>query len=195
MTRDEIYDHLAQVYLGKRKKAEKKNKLEFNAWLLINILITAIIFSSAFYGLTAFLKHRSDFFESKIVYSLHAGRISLPYNFRKDVSPVKTLALSVPQIDASQYGSLQFSLRAKEEGNPGIVKIVIQNNKNEISSYYVQGITNNWKEYTISLDEFKQISDWSNLKDVSFTLESWNVNKDKGLILIDNVRFANIQSS
>jgi len=195
MTRDEIYDHLAQVYLGKRKKAEKKNKLEFNAWLLINILITAIIFSSAFYGLTAFLKHRSSFFESKIVYSLHAGRISLPYNFKKDVAPVKTLALSVPEVDASQYGSLQFSLRAKEEGNPGIIKIVIQNSKNEISSYYVQGITFNWKEYTISLEEFKQISDWSSLKDVSFTLESWNVNKDKGVIMIDNVRFANIQSS
>ena len=122
MTRDEIYDHLAQVYLGKRKKAEKKNKLEFNAWLLINILITAIIFSSAFYGLTAFLKHRSDFLESKIVYSLHAGRISLPYDFRKDVSPVKTLELAVPEIDASQYGSLQFSLRAKEEGIPAFLR-------------------------------------------------------------------------
>ena len=125
MTRDEIYDHLAQVYLGKRKKAEKKKKLQFNAWLLINILITGIIFSSAFYGLTAFLKHRSSFFESKIVYSLHHGRIFLEYNFKKDLSPVKTFALTVPEIDANQYKSLQFSLRAKEEERKKILSSVI----------------------------------------------------------------------
>jgi hypothetical protein len=195
MTRDEIYDHLAQVYLGKRKKADQKNKFEFNAWLLINILITAIIFASAFYGLTAFLKQRSSFFESKIIYSLHSGRIFLPYDFKKDLAPVKTFALSVPQIDAAQYGWLQFSVRAKEEGNPGMVKVVVQNDKNEIASYYVQGISYNWKEFAIPLSEFKQISDWSSLKDISFILESWNVNKEKGVILIDHVRFSSTQPS
>ena len=31
MTRDEIYDHLAQVYLGKRGKVEEKKKQQFNS--------------------------------------------------------------------------------------------------------------------------------------------------------------------
>jgi len=192
MTRDEIYDHLAQVYLGKRKKVDEKKRIEFNAWLLINILITAIIFSSAFYGLTAFLTHRSSYFESKIIYALHSGRISLEYNFRNDVAPIKAFTLDVPEgIDAQQYGTIQFNLRAKEEGNPGVLKVVVQSRKNESSSYYVQGITHAWKEYSIPLDEFKHISHWSDLKDISFVLESWNTNNDKGLILIDDVRFSN----
>lgn len=189
MTRDEIYDHLAQVYLGKRKKVDEKKRIDFNAWLLINILITAIIFSSAFYGLTAFLKQRSSYFESKIIYALHHGRIFFEYDFKNDIAPEKRFSLSVPQIDASQYSWLQFSLRAKEEGNPGIVKVVIQTHKNEMSSYYVQGISYAWKEYAIPLDEFKQISNWSDVKDISFVLESWNTNSEKGIILIDDVRF------
>ena len=195
MTRDEIYDHLAQVYLGKRKKVDEKKRIEFNAWLVINILITAIIFSSAFYGLTAFLKQRSSYFESKIVYALHNGRILFEYNFREDVAPVKKFSLSVPEVDASQYGWLQFSLRAKEEGNPGIVKVVIESNRNEIASYYVQGVTQSWKEYNIPFEEFKQISNWSDLKDISFILESWNINNDKGIILIDDVRFSHTKST
>jgi hypothetical protein len=195
MTRDEIYDHLAQVYLGKRKKADEKKRIEFNAWLVINILITAIIFSSAFYGLTAFLKQRDSYFESKIVYALHNGRIFFDYDFKNDAAPLKKFSLIVPQIDAGQYASLHFSLRAKEEGNPGIVKVVIQSNKNEVASYYVQGISHDWKEYDIPLSAFKQISNWSDLKDISFVLESWNINNVKGVILIDDVRFSSAKSS
>ena len=195
MTRDEIYDHLAQVYLGKRKKADEKKRIEFNAWLLINILITAIIFSSAFYGLTAFLKQRQSFFESKIVYALHNGRIFFEYNFKDDIAPLKKFTLEVPEVDASAYGWLHFALRAKEEGNPGIVKITIQSKRNEIASYYVQGISQSWKQYDISLEEFKQITDWSNLQDISFVLESWNINNEKGVILIDDVRFSSTNST
>ena len=195
MTRDEIYDHLAQVYLGKRKKVDDKKRIEFNAWLVINILITAIIFSSAFYGLTAFLKQRSSYFESKIVYALHNDRILFDYNFRDDVAPTKKFSLAVPRVDAAAYSWLHFSLRAKEEGNPGILKIVVQSHKNEEASYYVQGITQAWKDYDISLDEFKGISNWADIKDISFILESWNINNDKGVILIDDVHFSHTKST
>ena len=43
MNRDDIYDHLAQVYLGKRNKTEEKKKKQYSVWLLINIGITFII--------------------------------------------------------------------------------------------------------------------------------------------------------
>ena len=73
MTRDDIYDHLAQVYLGKRSKNDVKKEKQFNAWLVINILITVIIFTSAFYGLTAFLTHHNSNLQSRIIYSLLPG--------------------------------------------------------------------------------------------------------------------------
>ena len=189
MTRDEIYDHLAQVYLGKRKEAEPRKKKHFHAWLLINILITLMIFSSVFYGLTAFLTRQSSL-RGNVLFALHNGLVRLDYNFDEDFSPVKTLALSAPAIDASRYKNIQFSIRGKEEANPSIVKVVITNDKNETASYYIQGIDYNWQDFRIPLREFKQITDWTNLKTVSFVLESWNVEKKEGVILIDNICFS-----
>lgn len=75
-------------------------------------------------------------------------------------------------------------------GSPGVVKIVFKNRLNEEDAYYVKGVDMSWKDFEISLDELKHITDWTNLTDVSFVLESWNVEKQRGLILIDDVRFA-----
>ncbi len=190
MTRDDIYDHLAQVYLGKRKEVDERKTRQFNAWLVINIAITFIVFASATYGLTAFLTNRSDFLDNRIIYALHQGKIRLEYNLFEPYAPVKTFALNVPSIDASKYKSIQFSIRGKEEGTPGVVKIVVRNFKNESSSYYIQGVGLKWQDFDISLSEFQQITDWSNIIDVSFVLETWNVDKKKGIILIEDVSFS-----
>ena len=93
-------------------------------------------------------------------------------------------------MDVTKYRAIAFSVRAKEEGNPGVVKLVITNHKNETSSYYVMGIDPKWQEWEIPLEDFQQITDWTNVKDVSFVLESWNVNKRKGIILVDDIHFS-----
>ena len=188
MTRDDIYDHLAQVYLGKRKQDTKKKK-EFDAWLVINVCIMLIIFASATYGLTAFLTHKTPLLEDKIIYTLHQGKVRMPYNFKSDLEPTKSFILAVPEIDVSKYEAINLSIRAKEEGSPGIIKVVVRNQKNETSAYYIQGVGLDWQEHQIPLDEFKQITDWTSLIDVSFVLETWNVEKQKGVVLIDNVHF------
>lgn len=189
MTRDEIYDHLAQVYLGKRKEAEPRRKKHSHAWLLFNVLITLMIFSSVVYGLTAFLTRQSSL-RGNVLFALHNGLVRLDYNFDEDFSPVKTLALSAPAIDASRYKNLQFSIRAKDPGNPSIVKVVVENHKNETASYYVQGVDYSWQDFRIPLREFKPITDWTSLKNISFVLESWNVEQKEGIILIDNICFS-----
>ena len=190
MTRDDIYDHLAQVYLGKRTKIDIKKERQFNAWLLINIFITVIIFTSAFYGLTAFLTQRNSFLQSRVIFSLHTGMARVEYNFKGPFPPVKIFALDVPAIDAGKYSKIQFSIRGKEEGAPGIVKLVVRNRRGEESSYYIQGIGLEWQKFDIPLQEFKQITDWTSLTDISFVLESWNVDRPKGLVLIDDICFS-----
>ena len=190
MNRDDIYDHLAQVYLGKRTKVDEKRQRQFNAWLVINIFITFMIFASAFYGLAAFLTHGNSPLQSRVIYSLHKGPIRVEYNFSDSFPPVKIFSLEMPAINAAKYGKIQFSIRGKEEGVPGVVKVVVKNRRKEEASYYIQGVGLSWKEFNIPLEEFKQITDWSSLTDVSFVLESWNVDNKRGLILIDNVCFS-----
>ena len=190
MKHDEIYDHLAQVYLGKRTQRDTKKEKQFNAWLVINIFITVIIFTSAFYGLTAFLTHSNTNIQSRIYYSLHKGIMRIEYDLTDSTTPIKTFALGVPDVDASRYGRIQFSIRGKEDGTPGVVRVIVKNQTNEEASYYVQGVGFQWQEFSIPLEEFKQITDWTNLTNISFVLESWNVDSKKGLVLIEDLRFS-----
>jgi len=191
MTRDDIYDHLAQVYLGKKNKIEEtKKKKQFNAWLLINIGITVIIFASAIYGLTAFLAGRADSLQNQVIYALNKGPIRINYDLNYPYPPVKTFSLTIPDINAAKYSALQFSVRALEEGSPDILRIEIKNSKNETASVFVQKIGLSWKNFDIPFEEFKQITDWSDLSEVSFIFESWNAEKKKGIVLIDNVCFS-----
>ena len=190
MNREDIYDHLAQVYLGKRKEVDVKKKKQINAWLVINIFITFIIFASATYGLTAFLAQKRSDANSNILFSLHNGPVQLEYNFQDTLHPSESFALTIPKMDITKYKNFQFSIRAKDSGTPGVLKVVLRNDKNEISSYYIQGVGRKWKEFTVPLEDFKQITDWSTIEDVSFVLETWNVESKKGIILIDNIYFS-----
>lgn len=193
MTRDEIYDHLAQVYLGKRKGADHKKKKELNVWLVINIVITVLIFASVFYGLTAFLAKRSSSLQSNIMYALHNGPIRVTYNLQDPFPPIKTFSLSVPKMDISKYANLSFSLRGEEAGYPGIVRVVIRNERNESASYYARDIHSKWENFKIPLSTFDAITDWTNITDVSFVLEAWNVEKKRGNVLIDNICFLGVE--
>ena len=190
MTRDEIYDHLAQVYLGKRSKKEEKKKNHFNVWLLINISITFVIFTSLFYGLSAFLTKRNLSLHNSVIFSLTNSPIRIVYNLDYPFPPVKTFSLTIPSLNTERYQKLNFSIRGLEEGYPGVVKITIKNSKNEIASFFVRNVGLDWQEVSIPLEKFEQISDWSTLTDISFVLESWNAEKKKGIILIENVAFA-----
>jgi len=190
MTRDEIYDHLAQVYLGKKNKADRKQQRQFNAWLVINIVITVIIFASSIYGLTAFLANRGGVLQNRIIFALNNGPIRIPYNLGYPYPSIKTFSLVIPKVDMAKYSSLQFSVRGLEEGYPGIMRVELKNNKNETASVLLQDVHLEWKNFKIPFTEFKHITDWSNLAEISFILESWNAEKKKGVILIDDVCFS-----
>jgi hypothetical protein len=192
MTRDDIYDHLAQVYLGKRDKhhQSKKMRKDFNVWLVINIGITLIIFSSAFYGLTAFLARKGNSLEQRVMFSLNNGPIRFEYDFLGDLPQVKTFSLPVPGNDAAKFSKLSFSIRGRDSGRPGVVKIELRNRQNEISSYYIRGVGKDWRDYHIPLEEFREITDFNALTDVRFILEAWNVESPRGVVLIDDVSFS-----
>ncbi len=195
MTKDEIYDHLAQVYLGKKNKNEENKKNQFNVWLVLNIVITLVIFVSFFYGLTAFLTKRGASLHNSVIFALTNSPIRVTYNLDYPYPPVKTFSLAVPQMNVTKYKNLNFSIRGMEEGYPGVVKIVLKNQKNEVSSYLIKGVQLEWQDYSIPLEAFDQITDWTNLTDISFIIESWNAEKKKGVVLIDNLCFSSLTSS
>ena len=190
MTRDDIYDHLAKVYLGKRSQNEEQKQKQLNAWLVLNIVITIMIFASSMYGLTAFLKRRDNLLRDKVVFALHKGPIRINYNLNHPYPPVKTFSLSVPQMNAGKYLQLQFSVRALEEGYPGIMRVEVKNRKNETASVFVDNVRLDWEKIVIPFDRFEKVSDWASIEEISFVLEAWNADKKKGIVLIDDICFS-----
>ena len=190
MNRDEIYDHLAKVYLGKRESVEpKKPEPPKGAWLIINVVITAFILTSVVYGLTAFLTQRKDAFKSRVMYALNNSPIRLTYAVGGNYPQVKDLTITVPEMDVTKYHRLNLSLRTLN-GNPGMLKVVLRNAREEQASYYLQGLQNRWQDYSISFDEMN-LTDWKSLKDISFVVEAWNTKELAGSVLIDNISFSN----
>jgi len=190
MTRDEIYDHLAQVYLGKRNKLEQKKKKESNAWLVINIVIAVLILASTFYGLSAFLAKRGELLESKIIFALNNGPIRVSYDLNEPFPQIKRFTLTVPEVKLERYKKINFSMRGFNSGYPGVVKIILRNQKNETAEYYAQNINTHWKNFSVPLTDFKNITDWSNLTEIEFVLEAWNIEKKRGMVLIDGLCFS-----
>lgn len=194
MTKDEIYEHLAQVYLGKKQgakdKRKKKRKFHSEFELLIKVLIAVIVLSSAFYGLTAFLSRRTGYARSSVLFALTNNPLRVKYDLTDPYPQVSSFSISIPKMDASKYRQLNFSIRGMEEGYPGMVKIVLKNKKNEIAFVIVDGVDLKWRKFNIPLSEFNKISDWTNLTDVSFVFEAWNVEKSRGSVLIDDLCFA-----
>ena len=190
MTKKEIYEHLANVYLGKSVSAQRRNKRRLNRKILWNILILFVISVGAFYGLTAFLIPRNNDTQNSIIFALNNNPIRVKYNLAAPYPHIKNFSLAIPSVDASKYSVLNFSIRGEEYGYPGIVKVVVKNRKNETAVYFAKDIFSKWKRFSIPLSEFEAITDWTNLKEISFVLEEWNIEKKKGMILIDDVSFS-----
>lgn len=191
MTRDEIYDHLAQVYLGKKNNQTKPKpeKKQFSAWLVVNIIITVVIFGTSFYGFTAFLTRHSDTLQNRVIFSLNKGPISLRYNLEYPYPQIKSFSIAVPKTNAKKYSHLQFSVRGLE-GRAGTIRVELHNSLNETASVFVDNINDDWDTKRIGLDEFEGISDWTSVSEILFVLESWNTKSQKGLLLIDDVCFS-----
>ena len=192
MTRDEIYDHLAQVYLGKREqvKVEPPKPKPPSAWLMMNAVITAFILASVVYGFTAFLARHDDILKSRVIYSLNNSPIRLSYDVGAGLPQTKDLTIALPLVDVTKYSRLNLTVKASDGGNPGMVKIVLSNAKSERATYYLQGIKPRWQDYSISFDQLN-LTDWKSLKDISFVVEAWNADRTEGTVFIDNISFSN----
>lgn len=191
MTRDEIYDHLAKVYLGKRQNAadQKRKKTLNRSWLVINIVITAVILISTVYGFTAFLTRRVVL-KNEVFYSLNNNPIHIVYDLNDPFPATKNFSIVIPHKDVSKYNRLNLSIRGMNEAYPGIVKMVIGNQLNEKATYFIRNVGNSWQKVSIPLEKLN-LTDWSSVTDVAFILEAWNVDFKKGAVLIDDINFSN----
>ena len=193
MTKEEIFDHLADVYLGKKKKKRKA----FNATeilLFVNIIVIAVCVvyfaASSFYRFKERKPKNSD---TSLALALNYYPLHLTYNFSPQKPQVENFSMHLGAKALDAYNYLGFSIKGSPKGYPRIIKVGIENAKREKSYFYYNGIEPSWKEVVIPLSEFKEITDWSRVEKVSFVLEAWNVDMGKGMVVVDDVCFYKIR--
>lgn len=186
MTREEIYEHLAQVYLGKKTKKKKKYNL-IKVILFVNLV--AITLLPSFYFVNSKNTKNIQKQEQSFELALNYYPLRLVYDFKGNTLQVENFSLHLPNLNVENYNSLIFYLRGKRDLSPRILKISLENKKKEKSVFYLSGIEAKWQKISIPLSEFKEISDWTNITKLSFIIEAWNTDEEKGSVLIDDVHF------
>jgi hypothetical protein len=98
-------------------------------------------------------------------------------------------SINLNKLDFARVKALGFSLRKANFKDNIILKVVLTNSAREQSVIYINEMPSyRWKDYKINLTEFKDISKWAEMSELSFIVETGLVQKDNGIVYIDNVR-------
>lgn len=185
MDKKDVYDHLAKIYLdasaNKKPKAPTVSSKIFRNLFLISIVFIVALSLTLVYALRNYKVFKS---EIALVLLHEAARI----NFNFDPAKAETYELNLNKLNLNRFKVLGFTIKKADFQDSLSLKIEFSNNFNEISEVYLKDISHKWQDYKINLAEFKNISDWSEMAALSFSVEQWNAKGKKGLVYIDNIR-------
>jgi hypothetical protein len=184
MDKKDIYEHLAKIYLDaslkKQKKSEKYPQLVKN----ISVVSLAVVLAIGSGFIFTYLRDRPYNQEVSLVLLPDAAKI----NFHFDPARKEIFALQLNRLDLSRYKALKFSAKKANYNNIIALKVEFTNNFKERSDIYYKDLPTRWQDFSVSLSDFKGISDWSEMTNLTFTIEEWNVQEKKGVVYIDNVK-------
>ncbi|RJP28742.1 MAG: hypothetical protein C4533_02840 [Candidatus Omnitrophota bacterium] len=184
MDKKDIYEHLAKIYLDASSKRKKKDTryIRFKALFFVSLCFVFILGTTLIVGV---LKEKPNKSELALLLSVDAAKINFNFNPAKK----ETFTINLNKLNLGRYKAVAFSVKKATYDNKISLRVDLGNNFNERSEVYLRDIPHKWKEYVLNFSEFKSISDWSEMKDIAFSVEQWNAEKDSGVIYIDNIRF------
>lgn len=191
MDKKDIYEHLAKIYLDASLKTKKKQQEypRIRTFLLISLIV---IFGFTTIFLVTF-QNKNKSINSKpaitgeLALVLQPSIVKINFNFE----PVKKecYTINLNKLDLARFKKLGFYVRKANFDDIITLNVGFTNAFNESSEIYIAKITSyKWQECKISLQDFKDISDWSQMLSLSFTIDEWNTKEKKGVVYIDNIR-------
>lgn len=179
-TKQDIYEHLAEIYLDASYKTKKNSKA--HQWRVKDFfaLGLAIISVPTIYLVTAINKPATT--NSALVLA-------------SNVVKVQKYSINLDRRDLSRYRSLAFSVRKDGDHKKAVsLRVKLTSGQKEKSEIYLKPISYKWYDYAIDLRDFSNIADWSKMLNLSFTVEEMHPNAGEGtgaegLVYLDNVRF------
>lgn len=184
MDKKDIYEHLAKIYLDASSKKKKKNQ-ENLGWRILFFISLAVILSLI---VPSFINTRQNKFSKscRVALVLHPDIAKINFNF--DPAKKEIFSIDLKQLNLSRYKSLQFSIKKDNYKDNLCLKVEFTNKFKEKSSVYLRSISNKWQEFKIAFSDFKNITNWSNMSELSFIIEEWNVKDKKDIVYVDDIK-------
>ncbi|MEW6009256.1 MAG: hypothetical protein AB1629_06460 [Candidatus Omnitrophota bacterium] len=195
MKYSDIYNRIADTYFSpkhinhKQKQLGVKKNSQFTQFFFVSIISVFLI---SFVFLLIF-SQRSHINAQKKSLSILGNilPLRLEYDFSQSSEKIKIIALDLPLINLSDYDMLEFSLRGdKTKGFNSLIKIELESKRREKKDFYLRGVQSNWKIFKFPLRELIPLNSFSELSRISFIVEDWNAQNEKGRIFIDKIVFS-----
>lgn len=194
MNKKDIYEHLAKIYLdASSKKTKKRNLTAFfkkpvfvSALIIFVVGISALIYFARNYFAASGPGHlKPPKFEVALVLNPEIVKINFDFEPAKE----EIYSITLNNLNMARFDTLGFSIRKADYENQVTVRLELANVFNERSEISFSDVPSyKWKDCRISLSDFKNITDWSEMSRISFIVERRNSDKKKGIVYIDNVR-------
>jgi len=183
----DVYEHLAKTFLEKKQKRNvtRREILQISGIILTSFFILSVIFG--------FIFNKKVIFSKKLYAIQDKMPVDIKYDFTAPgISKVRSIAFDLDHTNLSNYAYLNLAIKSKQQSSASVatVKIQFENSRLEKDSKYISGISSKWNKFRISLKDFKLISDWKDLNNLTFIVEDWNVSNKNDGILIDDIYFS-----
>ncbi|MGA2774742.1 MAG: hypothetical protein ABSE81_01615 [Candidatus Omnitrophota bacterium] len=184
MDKKDIYEHLAKIYLDASSTKKKKNKVYSKIFKNLFLISLVCVFGLSTVLLSNLRRPKINNSEVALILAPEALKI----NFNFDPAKKETLTLDLNRLNLNNYKRIAFSVKKLDISNTIALRVEFISAYKERSEVYLKNIPSKWQDYTFNLSDFKNITDWSETKNLSFTVEEWNTKENKGIVYIDNVR-------
>ena len=184
MDKKEIYEHLAKIYLDASSKKKKRTKTHLRLYNNL-FIIGLILLISAGTSLVSFSSRKNLSSETALFITNEPSKINFNFNPAKKESFI----INLNRLNLSHFKKLVFSVKNTDPKDILSLRIEFTNAFKEKSAIYLKNLPAKWQEFKIAFLDFKNITNWSEMSNISFSVEEWNAQKDKGVLYIDNVRF------
>lgn len=93
-------------------------------------------------------------------------------------------------LDGTKYKNLSMRVKgSSEEGYTTVFKVELKNAQKQVGRFYVTNVTDKWQEIVIPLNQFKGMTDFSNLQEFVIVFEDRVASNKDGVLYIDDLKF------
>jgi len=184
MDKKDIYEHLAKIYLDASAKKQVKPKPAPKLFRNLFVIALAAVFILS--GALIAASTKPKLFNTEIALILMHDPLKINFDFNPAKKELYTLNLN--GLDLTRYKALSFAVKKANPRDSVSLRVEMSNDYNEKSEVYCKELSSSWKDQTFTLNDFKMISDWTHMKQLSFVVEEWNTTEKQGVVYIDNLR-------